>query len=1270
MFGGQKFSKISELLKSTHDIKANNNGSSSFREIASVNDSLFLKIEDAEHYTKQIIKDGQSRYVEGIKQNVIEIVHRWLEGDDSNIFTLYGRMGCGKSFFSARLYQDVLQSEDRYHVVAFSSQQRYHDTISVRNMLLSVAHQLFVGVPACRKYLTDHHLDSESIASLTEGVLISPFGGVTPQKPILIIIDGLDEYPEDDCVTFLETLGKLYSRIHPMVKIFFTSRPETYIMSEMDNESEYSCYHIERNETQSYVDCMRFVDAKCQNANVLIEDHLKHRLVEKSECSLKYLDCVFNDIACNAIRVTADFIESLPSGLPQYYRNQLVRYFNDEKLTFYQTKIVPLLELLCVVLRPITICEAADILGCKESDINNIISHSGTLLWKNNQYVMLYQSESIREFLTDERCCPERYRIDSENGITCILSRLQELMDEGEDIESNMYLFYCAVEHILDKERISREDWLLLVNMIGNYSHKAHVIYKLSTRLLEKSAREIQTFFQHLLAGNNCVDELQQDAFCVRIISSAIDEKMTDKFFFVLDSLFPTDAYDFLIDYGRGRCLRRLGRYDEAVQAFQPHLVLADDADLRTQCRYTYYIDEMCRIYRRNGSISWEENTRLHVQTIQISEHIGRQYQHKNLSSYLVMQRNVSVSYNQLAHLCESLAEQTDGQLRESCAQILRTVLSLHETDTQKSGFFLQAAAVCYEESLRLSKLCQQYDSFSDSRIYDLHYAFYALGNLYANKDFPSYQPEKAALYYKDCLSSIMDIAMRPESHEKYIRVPIMVYDSLVEMYMDEQQLTTASEWLEKGIQMRELYMLYHPDCQAEFERCYGAELMAKMILKDKGIDTAESYYLDAVERYEVCCKKYSDEYVQRAPGVVYHNVACAFKDAKNTKKRIEYVRLELEEIKKMYRLFPSDKWLWDLGVTQETLALALSASDDESTLEERTELLENAIDIYKRLETANPDVPRYQTACAFPYYYIFYEYCRSNHFDKARGVMESYLELFLRVAKDNPKYRNLFDMPVCQYLILKDHIPDLQGDNRIFDACKAYLQEIDPLTDEYDFEKVKYQFMVYEAQRFSKARGIVESEQLYLDAAKVIRSFAEQCKKEEIWYLVANCYTNLYLGYRQKRSNDKAMEYVQQALQELDYAIESLDNATDLCKMQCVLYGMMAEDLKNSSDIELVSAASDLYLLQFNQYIRLYQETNDDTLLERIEDAYSKLQSFVAIQETVVKLAHKNNSYPVETLRSYINIIIHVYSNLFDSEAVQEKLNYYRMMLEELDDA
>jgi len=486
MFGGRKFSRNSEILRDRSDDRSNVEGA-----IATVNDGLFQQINEAENHAKQILKTGQTQYVSGIKQNILDMIRLWLQEEGSNVFTLYGKMGCGKSFFSARLYQEFSAEDSLYDTVAFSSQQLYRDTTIVRNMLLSIAHQLFNTVPACTAFFAKHPLSSESLSALTEEVFILPFEGVTLQKTVFIIVDGLDEYPRQDCELMLEALGRLRMRLNPRVKIYFSSRPEAYVMSEMINSSELCSYHIEKNKQESHADCGRFIDAKCAKAGIRIDDSMKRALIEKSECSLKYLECFFNDIACGSIQVTADFIESLPMGLSLYYRDQLVRYFGDEGLHFYQTKIVPLLELLCVAWRPITIEDASDILGYRESEINTIISRSGTLLWRNGRYVMLYQSESIREFLIDDRCCPERYLIDSQSGNDRVLQRLQEIMDRGDDLENNLYLFTCGVDHILGKDRILTADWQLLAQLAAHYAHKADVLLKLAQGVMEKTPREI-----------------------------------------------------------------------------------------------------------------------------------------------------------------------------------------------------------------------------------------------------------------------------------------------------------------------------------------------------------------------------------------------------------------------------------------------------------------------------------------------------------------------------------------------------------------------------------------------------------------------------------------------------------------------------------------------------------------------------------------------------------------------------------------------------------
>ena len=144
MFGGRKFNKNSELLRSSAAPISNSDSG-----VTSVNDSMFQKVAEAENHSRLILKNGQTNYIRGIKDNVLDLVKDWLQLDHGNVFSLYGKMGCGKSFFSARIWEIFSKEKDLYQTVAFSSQQLYRDTTNLRNMLLSLAHQLFDTVPCC-----------------------------------------------------------------------------------------------------------------------------------------------------------------------------------------------------------------------------------------------------------------------------------------------------------------------------------------------------------------------------------------------------------------------------------------------------------------------------------------------------------------------------------------------------------------------------------------------------------------------------------------------------------------------------------------------------------------------------------------------------------------------------------------------------------------------------------------------------------------------------------------------------------------------------------------------------------------------------------------------------------------------------------------------------------------------------------------------------------------------------------------------------------------
>lgn len=1265
MFGGRRFNPNSELLRDKGDDKSNIGGS-----IASVNDGLFQQINEAENHAKQILKTGQSQYVDGIKQNILDMVRAWLQEEGSNVFTLYGKMGCGKSFFSARLYQDIGTQEELYDTVAFSSQQLYRDTTIVRNMLLSIAHQLFNTVPTCTAFFAKYQLTADSLSALTEEVFVKPFEGVILTKTVFIIVDGLDEYPREDCEILLETLGKLRMRLNPRVKIYFSSRPEAYVMSEMINDSERSSYHIEKNTNQSHADCAHFIDVKCSKAGIQINESMKRSLIEKSECSLKYLECFFNDIACGAIHVTADFIESLPMGLSHYYRDQLVRYFGDEGLRFYQTKIVPLLEILCVAWRPITIQDASDILGCRESEINNIISRSGTLLWRNNRYVMLYQSESIREFLMDERYCPEKYRIDSQNGNDRILQRLEEIMDSGEELESNLYLFNCAVDHILGKERILNADWALLVRIVANYPHKADVMAKLAKGVLERSPREIAVFLRTVY-NDGKLAQLLKDRTAVRLLGAAIQDKQNQKLQDVLELLEDQEEYDFIVSYWQIRILRNDGKNEESLALLQPHLTLADE-EPESIFRHIHYLDETSRIYRKLEMVTWEENTDFHIQVVQEGEQLLQKIPAKNAPAHMVAVNSLAVSYDQLARLCDKLENITDSAIREACGQKLLAVLKMPDCAPSQPGFFLLAEEAAFQKELKLSKICQQCDPFSDGRIHQLHYSFYALGILYFRKDFPGYSPDKALQYFEDCLSSIEEIALRPESHIRFIDVAVKLYGRLYDIYTKDGQFASARKYLGETRRMKDLRYLYHPSADTDFSRCYGFEQEADLVLAEQGIEAAETYYLTALQHYQECCKKYPDRFVQRSLSVIYYRIAKHFKEAENLEKYVYYTRKELEETERLYGLYPTKELRWDWGVTLENLASALRKLDASGTLHWRIDLQKSAIAIYKELAAAYPQVEKYVSAPFISYYLVAIDCRDALKTEESFDYLDAILSLGPRIAALTRKYDRFLDLPIRLFLTMHHLITDQTTRQNYMVACKTYAEAVREYSKTDDFGSMWLHLLRQEAQDTQKEQGFPAAEPLLLELAQQAKDHAAAYPSSPNYYQLAYVYVMLHEGYLKAgtRGSNKSIRYLQEALNVLSLGLQQWSEAADLLELQAALYGRFAAILKRSADADTIAQTVDLYSMQIADYVVLYkiaaEQTQKDRFGKLTNDAYKALESYLHMQEGFLKRRLDAPATPKETIRRHLKAIVAGYGVLarFKTAGTQEKLEHYEALL------
>jgi len=1228
----------------------------------SVNSELFSKIELAESHARRIMQTGSSQYIPGIKENVLELIRMWLQIPDEPVFTLYGKMGCGKSFFSAHLYEQMRQDTDRYHTVAFSSQQTYRDTTQVRTMLISIANQLFQNVGACGDYFAKVALDSESISNLTEQVLVDALETASLSKTLLVIIDGLDEYPRGDCEEFLETLGRLRDRLNPQLKIYFSSRPEEYIRSEMFHDPVTGAYSIENNAQESQQDCLRFIRAKCRSAGVQMSEKLQQELVEKCGFSLKYLDCFFNDISCGGITVTEDFIENLPKGLSNYYKDQLIRYFGDRNLEFYQSRIVPLLEVLCVVWRPVTVDEVCDILGWQPRDVQNVISRSGTLLWKNDRYVMLYQSESIKEFLLDERYCPDKYRIECANGKQRILRRLQDMMENEEDIDENLYLLEHAADHLLDKEKPTNADWQQVLNLVNAYAHKTDLMRKLTAQIYNKPGSALLKLITLLFADGE-LEPILREYFCVRLIAGATEQNCAkaDKLLETFEMLEGADDYHFMICYGRSRIYRTMGKMSLAAPVFQENPV-EPGIDLVGMYRHNLYLDEICRIYRRTPQADWRVVTQLHIAAVREFADIYKKIGDPQSPAYQISMSGLGVSYDQLGRLCETLEQQKDTQLRIDCAEQICQLLML-PANGEQPGCFLTLAAACYEKSLKQTKLCQRFDSRSVAKVYQMHYSFYALGRLYSTKAFPGYSLERAVTYFDDCLDSIMPIIEKPGCQERFLDVPIKIYERLVTAFREAEKYQAARDALAQKALHQDTKVLRNPSMTTEFNRCFCYEEEAQIVRDAQGIAAAEPYYLEAVRQYRRCAEKYPDEAVQRACYVVYANMSNAYSKTEDREKEIEYLELTVAEARRVQSQFPREALKWNLAVNLAYLSLQLQQKDPVGTKDRCIGLLLESLQLRKELAVEFPENVKYQSAPLLLYRTLFECYRKENDmptlFFYFRECVETAMAAYDRCRTT---ISHLF-APLNLVMELRKELLEQGELDKWLAVLEPLIELVDPAQQDSAYQRLCFLILNLLAEQCMQTQGNEAATALQQKFYTVGRDYAFSANDMKILQFAAQDYSKFLLKRISEGAVEASVPWVQQVLADMSQYIQTHEE-TEALQYQCSrLYLQFADTVRKHASEQYLSSVIDLYIMASIQYAGLQKHTGKKEFLQNKIHALSKLTALAD------RLEQKLEALDTAKKRDYLQLLIKIYT-FFAEQRVDnaaKKLALYTKMLEEL---
>ncbi|KAF9459973.1 hypothetical protein BDZ94DRAFT_1198701, partial [Collybia nuda] len=198
--------------------------------------------------------ESRSSCFQGTRERLLTDINNWMHNSakDESIYILYGIAGIGKStvaqtvamhaagrnlllgsFFFSRAMDDCKSGDHFFATLAFQS-ACYHADLAAQIT------QALEDVPD----ILHKTLDLQCKKLIVEPIQRANIA----QNPLILVIDALDECLASDASIILEILAK-YVQHMSNVKIFITTRPESYIQQIQDLQTPLQAFYLHEIET-------------------------------------------------------------------------------------------------------------------------------------------------------------------------------------------------------------------------------------------------------------------------------------------------------------------------------------------------------------------------------------------------------------------------------------------------------------------------------------------------------------------------------------------------------------------------------------------------------------------------------------------------------------------------------------------------------------------------------------------------------------------------------------------------------------------------------------------------------------------------------------------------------------------------------------------------------------------------------------------------------------------------------------------------------------
>lgn len=303
------------------------------------------------------------------RRGLLHAFDDWIaDPDGPRVFWVTGSVGTGKSTWAAWLSEN--RSEVKaFHVCGCLDLPNADYRVAVR----SIAWQLSTALPGYAEQLNAiaelESLLGDPDVDLLDRLFVQPMRGLSaPGRPVVVLMDALDEASTANVNLLAELLGRGIERLPRWIRFALTSAPDPKVLVPL---REWKPLEIVSGSEENVEEILEYLEkyvAPLSPAGTL-EAGVRERLLAVSECNWLYLGWVRRSLERG--RLTLQTVDEFPQGLGGVCHHEFVRRFAEQER--YRSLARPFLSVLAAAGEPLPLAEYALVLKRPEADVKDVI---------------------------------------------------------------------------------------------------------------------------------------------------------------------------------------------------------------------------------------------------------------------------------------------------------------------------------------------------------------------------------------------------------------------------------------------------------------------------------------------------------------------------------------------------------------------------------------------------------------------------------------------------------------------------------------------------------------------------------------------------------------------------------------------------------------------------------------------------------------------------------------------------------------------------------